>query len=95
MAKRRRGSRRGTGSAWSAKQLVAELQDALGIGVLVSSTEEGPPFRINAMLVFGIQRIDVVVEGRTEAEAWRALARKAMEWRGSNQVSIFRNWWGA
>jgi hypothetical protein len=64
------------------------------MGVLVSSIEEGPPIRITAVLVFGIQRTEVLVEGRTEAEAWRALARKATEWRGSNEVSIYRNWWG-
>jgi hypothetical protein len=81
--------------AWSAQQLIAELQDKLGMGVLVSSTEEGPPFRITAVLVFGIQQIEVVAEGRTEADAWRELARKATKWRGSNEVSIYRNWWGA
>jgi hypothetical protein len=64
------------------------------MGVLVSATEDGPPFQITALLTFGIQQVEVVVEGPTEAEAWHSLARTAATWRQSNEISLRRTWWG-
>ena len=77
-----------------AERLVQQIADSLGIGVLVSEIEDGPPVRITATLVFGILRSDVTVEGPDEATAWRELARAAAAWRQSNEVSFTRNFWG-
>ena len=94
MAKRRRGSRVRTGSVWGARQVIVDLEDKLGMGVLVTDTEEGPPFEITALLTFGIQQTTVVVEGPTEVEAWHELARTAVNWRQSNEISLRRTFWG-
>ena len=77
-----------------AQRLLDRIADDLGIGVLVSAIDDGPPVRITAALVFGILQTEVAVEGSDEAEAWRELARAAASWRQSNEVSFSRNYWG-
>ena len=70
------------------------ISDELGVGVLISSVDDGPPWRITALLTFALLRTEVTVEGPDEAAAWRELARAAASWRQSNEVSFSRNWWG-
>jgi hypothetical protein len=77
-----------------AQRLVDRIADDLGIGVLVSAIDDGPPVRITATLVFGIVQTEVTVEGPDEATAWQELARAAAAWRQSNEVSFTRNFWG-
>ena len=77
-----------------AQRLVDRIADGLGIGVLVSSLDAGPPVRITAALVFGILQTEVTVEGHDEATAWHELARAAASWRQSDEVSFARNYWG-
>lgn len=74
--------------------MVGRIADDLGIGVLVSAIDDGPPVRITAALVFGVVQTEVIVEGEDQAAAWRALARAAAAWRQSNEVSFTRNFWG-
>lgn len=94
--KQRRGSRRlrRVDDADAQRELVDEIADQLGVGVLVSAIDDGPPVRIMADLTFGILRTAVTVEGSDEATAWRELARAAASWRQSNEVSLSRTWWG-
>jgi hypothetical protein len=96
MVKRRRGSqhRRRIDEPVAQRELLDRIADELGVGVLVSAIDEGPPVRITATLTFGIVRSDVTVEGASEAMAWRELARAAAAWRQSNEVSFTRNFWG-
>jgi len=77
-----------------AQRLLDRIADDLGIGVLVSTIDHGPPVRITAALVFGIVQTEVTVEGPDETSAWRELARAAASWRQSNEVSFSRNYWG-
>jgi hypothetical protein len=77
-----------------AQRLLDRIADDLGIGVLVSTIDDGPPVRITAALVFGILQTEVTVEGSDETSAWRELARAAASWRQSNEVSFSRNYWG-
>jgi hypothetical protein len=94
--KRRRGSQhqRRIDEPAAQQALLHRIADELGVGVLVSVIDEGPPVRITATLVFGILRSDVTVEGSDEATAWRELARAAAAWRQSNEVSFTRTFWG-
>ena len=94
--KQRRGSRqrRRVDEPAAQQDLVDRIADELGIGVLVSAIDDGPPVLISATLVFGILQTTVTVEGTDEAAAWRELARAAASWRQSNEVSFSRNWWG-
>ena len=77
-----------------AQQLLDRISDDLGIGVLVSGIDDGPPVRITATLVFGILQTEVTVRGTDEAAAWRELAHAAAAWRQSDEVSFSRNYWG-
>ena len=96
MVKRRRGSqrRRRIDEPAAQQHLVDRIASDLGIGVLVSTVDDGPPVRITATLAFGIIQTEVTVEGPDEATAWRELARAAAAWRQSNEVSFTRNFWG-
>ena len=96
MVKRRRGSqhRRRLDDPAAQRDLLDRIADELGVGVLVSAIDEGPPVRIAATLTFGILRSDVTVEAADEATAWRELTHAAAAWRQSNEVSFTRNFWG-
>jgi hypothetical protein len=96
VVKQRRGSRhrRRVDEPAAQQDLLDRIADELGIGVLVSAIDKGPPVRITATLVFGILQTEVAVEGGDEAAAWRELARAAASWRQSNEVSFTRTYWG-
>jgi hypothetical protein len=96
VVKQRRGSRhrRRVDEPAAQQDLLDRIADELGIGVLVSAIDDGPPVRITATLVFGILQTEVTVEGDDDAAAWRELARAAASWRQSNEVSFTRTYWG-
>jgi hypothetical protein len=96
VVKQRRGSRqrRRVDEPAAQQDLVDRIADELGVGVLVASIEDGPPWRITAFLTFGILQTEVRVEGPDEAAAWRELARAAASWRQSDEVSFSRTYWG-
>jgi hypothetical protein len=96
VVKQRRGSRhrRRVDEPAAQHDLLDRIADELGIGVLVSAIEDGPPVRITATLVFGLLQTEVTVKGDDEAAAWRELARAAASWRQSNEVSFTRTYWG-
>ena len=94
--KQRRGSRqrRRIDEPAAQRDLIDRLAHELGVGVLVASIEDGPPWQITAVLTFGLLQTEVRVEGSDEAAAWREPARAAASWRQSNEVSLSRTWWG-
>ena len=96
MVKRRRGSGhlRRVDAPAAQRELVDQIADDLGIGILVSAIDEGPPMRITAALVFGILQTQVTVGGPDAGTAWRELARAAAAWRQSNEISFTRTYWG-
>jgi hypothetical protein len=96
VVKQRRGSRhrRRVDEPAAQQDLLDRIADELGIGVLVSAIDDGPPVRITATLVFGILQTEVTVAGDDDAAAWRELARAAASWRQSNEVSFTRTYWG-
>jgi len=69
-----------------------DLERTLGVGVIVRSVEDGPTVTIRAILLMGQHSEPIVGEGRTEAEAWQAVARSAIAWRTTNDKHI--PWWG-
>ena len=76
--KQRRGSRhrRRVDEPAAQEDLAGQIADQLGIGVLMSAIEDGPPVRITATLVFGILQTEVTVEGSDEATAWLRFANQ-------------------
>lgn len=71
---------------------VRDLEQALGIGLIVTSIEEQPTVRIRALVLLGQHSEEIGGEGSTEAEAWRDLARSAIAWRTTNDKHV--PWWG-
>jgi hypothetical protein len=76
------------------RELLADIEDRLGIGIVVGEVEPGPPVTITALLSFAANQVEVTVTGATEANAWRELAVAAARWRQSDEVSITRTYWG-
>lgn len=68
--------------------LIAELERALGLGVMVQSIDDGPPVTIAAVLMFGPLSEAVTAEGATDADAWRELARIVIAWRRTNDKHV-------
>lgn len=85
-------SRDQASGADSVAEFLEDLERTLGVGVIVQSIEDGPTFTIRALLLLGQHSEHVVGEGRTEAEAYRALARSAIAWRTTNDKQV--PWWG-
>jgi hypothetical protein len=71
---------------------VRDLERALGIGIIVQSIEDGPPARIQALVLLGQHSEQIVGAGTSEASAWRDLARSAIAWRTTNDKHV--PWWG-
>lgn len=69
-------------------ELIAELERALGVGVMVQSIDDGPPVSIQAVLMFGSLSEPVMAEAASEADAWRALARIVIAWRATNDKHV-------
>jgi hypothetical protein len=82
-AKRARNGARASGS-----DVLAQLEDVLGIAVLVRSVEPGPPAQVDATLMLDSRTADVTGTGESEAEAWRDLLQAAMDWKNEDQQNI-------
>jgi hypothetical protein len=67
---------------------IERLADALGIGIMVQSIEEGPPAVITATFLLDTRVFDVSVTGPTEGDAWEELARKAIEWKNDDERNV-------
>lgn len=70
------------------RDLIADLERALGLGVMVQSIDDGPPVTIQAVLMFGPLSEAVTAQGASDADAWRDLARIAIAWRTTNDKHV-------
>ena len=77
-----------TASRLAGPELIAELERALGLGVMVQSIDDGPPVTIQAVLMYGPLSEGVTAGGSTEAEAWRDLATIVIAWRSTNDKHV-------
>jgi hypothetical protein len=77
-----------TGPRLAGPELIADLERALGVGVMVQSIDDGPPMAIEAVLMLGPLSEAVRAEGTTDAEAWRELARIVVAWRSTNDKHV-------
>lgn len=95
MAKRRRVTRSPADPLRAAHALLDDVTSKLGVGIIVTDVDPGPPCTLVALLSFGGQRESVTITAESEPRALAALARAAAEWRRSNAISVTTNWWGA
>ena len=75
-------------------EAIAKLAKLLGVGILIDDVSEGPPFRVMATGLVDGERTVLQGAGETEADAWRDLARAAIEWKRDDGRNV-RFWWGA
>lgn len=68
--------------------VLAEIEDALGISVVVRSLEPGPPARIDATLMLDSRSSEVTGVGGSEVEAWRDLLRAAVAWKNEDSQNL-------
>lgn len=83
MAKARRGS-----SRLSGPRLLQGLERTLGVGIIVTAIDDGPPVTIDALVMFGAQREVVRGTGETESDAWQALGSAIAGWRADNDKHV-------
>jgi hypothetical protein len=69
-------------------EAMARLGEALGVGIIVQSIDEGPPVTIEASLLRDTQTHHVVATGPSEEEAWDDLARKVAAWANQDPRTI-------
>ena len=72
----------------SGPQLISELERTLGVAVVVHTIDRTAPVTVHALLTFGSHSREVTAIGPSEPDAWRALARMAVEWRNANEVLV-------
>jgi hypothetical protein len=75
-------------------EAIAHLAKLLGVGILIQDVDEGPPARIVAVGLLDSVRTRLEGHGATEEDAWRDLARAAIEWKREDGRNV-RFWWGA
>jgi hypothetical protein len=75
-------------------EAIAKLAKLLGVGILIDDVSEGPPFRVTATGLVDGERTVLEGAGETETDAWRDLARAAIEWKRDDGRNV-RFWWGA
>jgi hypothetical protein len=75
-------------------EAIAKLAKLLGVGILIDAVSEGPPFRVTATGLVDGERTVLEGAGETETDAWRDLARAAIEWKRDDGRNV-RFWWGA
>jgi hypothetical protein len=91
---RRKGDTDGAAGPASGAELVERMQRTLGIGVMVESVESvepgdpGDSVTIRATLMYGSHATQVAVSAKSEAEAWKELARAAIAWRKSDYQHV-------
>jgi hypothetical protein len=74
-------------------EAIAELAKLLGVGILIEEVIDGPPFRVVATALVDGERTRLEGVGKTEQDAWRDLAREAIEWKREDGRNV-RFWWG-
>ena len=75
-------------------EAIARLAKLLGVGILIEDVIDGPPVRIEAVGLLDGERTRLEGSGDTEEDAWRDLARAAIEWKRADGRNI-RFLWGA
>lgn len=75
-------------------EAIAKLAKLLGVGIVIDDVAEGPPFRIAATGLLDAERTSLDGFGNTEEDAWRDLARAAIEWKRDDGRNV-RFMWGA
>jgi len=75
-------------------EAIARLAKLLGVGILIEDVIDGPPVRIAAVGLLDGERTRLEGSGDTEEDAWRDLARAAIEWKRADGRNI-RFLWGA
>lgn len=81
-------SRRANGTPAPGPEAIEQLAEHLGVGILVESVEVGPPARIVATGLLDGNRTRLEGSGPTEDDAWRDLARAAIEWKREDGRNI-------
>ncbi len=69
-------------------EAITRLGEALGVGIIVQSIDEGPPVTIEASLLRDTQAHHVLASGPSEEEAWEDLARKVAHWANQDPRTI-------
>ena len=69
------------------------VAQTLGVAVLVSAIEPGPPVTIRALLLYtgipsGHDQNTVTLSGTSEAAAWRRLTAEIIAWRRGNAMAL-------
>jgi hypothetical protein len=75
-------------------EAIAKLAKVLGVGIMIEEVTEGPPYRVTATALVDGERTRLEGSGDTEEDAWRDLARTAIEWKRDDGRNV-RFWWGA
>ena len=75
-------------------EAIERLAEALGVGIIVQSIDEGPPATIEASLLLDARVHHATAKGPTEEEAWEDLARQATEW-GNDDPRKVRTYLGS
>ena len=74
-------------------EAIGKLAKLLGVGIVIDDVTAGPPFRIAATGLLDGERTALEGLGETEEDAWRDLARAAIEWKRDDGRNI-RFMWG-
>jgi hypothetical protein len=69
-------------------ETIERLAEALGMGIIVQSVDEGPPALITASFLLDTQMHHVTANGATEEAAWEDLARQAAAWKNHDPRTI-------
>jgi hypothetical protein len=75
------------------EESLGRLARALGVGLMLRDIEAGPPVRIVATALLDGESTEIEGVGETEADAWDALGRSIIEWKGNDPRNI-RTFWG-
>jgi hypothetical protein len=75
-------------------EAIARLAKLLGVGIVIDDVADGPPFRIAATGLLDGERTTLEGVGDSEEDAWRDLARAAIEWKRDDKRNV-RFMWGA
>ena len=75
-------------------EAIAKLAKLLGVGIVIDDVIDGPPFRIVATGLLDAERTALEGVGETEEDAWRDLARAAIEWKRDDGRNVRFMWGG-
>jgi hypothetical protein len=75
------------------EESLGRLARALGVGLMLCHIEAGPPVRIVVTALLDGDSTEIEGLGPTEVEAWEALGRSIIEWKGNDPRNV-RTFWG-